>query len=96
MKGQSAVSDAEAAGSNAFAGCAVMLHWEASRALSLREHQESRREEYGPSTLSEFPSPTPSPQSTARCPPLKEEKEMEKKSKGDHLILELTLLPEKH
>lgn len=45
MNGQSAVSDAEAVGSDAFADRAVMLHWEASRALSLREHQESRREE---------------------------------------------------
>lgn len=101
MNGQSAVSDAEAAGSDAFADRAVVLHWEASRALSLWEHQESRREEYGPSTLSETPSPTPSPQrqcklSTPQTGAISRKKRRwRKKSKGDNVILELTMLPEK-
>lgn len=71
MNGQSAVSDAEAAGSDAFADGVVMLHWEARRARSLREHQESRREEYGPSALSEIPPPLLHHKGTASCPPLK-------------------------
>lgn len=72
-----------------------MSPWEASRASSLKQHQESQRQD---KVLQVSPSPTRTLYAAhaqlTHHP--KEERKMEKRSKADNLLSEETKFPEKH